>query len=171
VRAGADTIEHGTLLYESPEALHLMAERGVFLVPTLATTALETHGEHIPPFMADKARRLGDAHHRSVQAALAVGVPIAMGTDAGVPFVHHGDNARELALMVEAGLSPMQSIVASTSNAAHTLGLEHEIGTVEVGKCADLLLLDGNPLDDISLLTRKERIHIVVQQGRIVVHT
>ena len=169
VQAGADTIEHGSLLCESPEAIRLMAERGVFLVPTLATSAMTTHGTEIPSFMAENDRRLGDAPQRSVQAALAAGVPIAMGTDAGVPFVRHGENAIELVLMVEAGLSPMQSIVASTSNAALALGLQDEIGTIEIGKCADLLIIDGDPLADISILTQKERIRLVMQNGCIVV--
>ncbi len=169
VRAGTDTIEHGSLLCETPEAIRLMAERGVFLVPTLATSAMTSHGAEIPAFMAEKERRLGDAPQRSVRAALAAGIPIAMGTDAGVPFVRHGDNAVELVLMVEAGLSPMQSIVSSTGNAARALGLQDEIGTIEVGKCADLLVIDGDPLADIAVLTKKERIHIVMQSGRMVV--
>ena len=145
VQAGADTVEHGSLLCESPEAIRLMAERRVFLVPTLATSAMTTHGTEIPSFMAENDRRLGDAPQRSVRAAHGAGVPIAMGTDAGVPFVRHGDNAIELVLMVEAGLSPMQSIVASTSNAALALGLQNEIGTIEIGKCADLLIIDDGP--------------------------
>ncbi|MGZ3643378.1 MAG: amidohydrolase family protein, partial [Ktedonobacteraceae bacterium] len=106
---------------------------------------------------------------RSIQAALTAGIPIAMGTDAGVPFVKHGDNAIELVLMVEAGLSPMQSIVASTSNAALALGLQDEIGAIEIGKCADLLIVEGDPLADIGILTQKERICIVMRKGRIVV--
>src|SRR6266849_4069664 len=149
VQAGADTIEHGSLLCESPVAIRLMAERGVFLVPTLATSAMTTHGAEIPAFMAENDRRLGDAPQRSVRAALKAGIPIALGTDAGVPFVRHGDNAIELVLMVEAGLSTMQSIVASTSNAARALGLQDEIGTIEVGKYADLLVVNGDPLADI----------------------
>ena len=169
VQAGADTIEHGSLLCESPEAIRLMAERGVFLVPTLATSAMTTHGSEIPSFMAENDRRLGDAPQRSVRAALGAGVPIAMGTDAGVPFVRHGDNAIELVLMVEAGLSPMQSIAASTSKAAMALGLQDEVGMIEVGKCADLLIIDGDPLDDIGILTQKERIRLVMRNGRIVV--
>jgi imidazolonepropionase-like amidohydrolase len=169
VLAGADSIEHGSLLYESPEAIRLMAERGVFLVPTLATNSLKWHGGDIPAFMLEKECRLGDAPLRSVRAALAAGVPIAMGTDAGVPFIRHGDNAIELVLMVEAGLSPMHSIVASTSNAARALGLQHEIGTIEAGKCADLLVVDGDPLADIGVLTKKERIRMVIQRGRVVV--
>ena len=169
VQAGADTIEHGSLLCESPEAIRLMAERRVFLVPTLATSAMTTHGTEIPSFMAENDRRLGDAPQRSVQAALAAGVPIAMGTDAGVPFVRHGENAIELVLMVEAGLSPMQSIVASTSNAALALGLQDEIGMIQVGKFADLLVIDSDPLADISVLTKKEHIRMVMQNGRIVV--
>jgi imidazolonepropionase-like amidohydrolase len=169
VQAGADTIEHGSLLCKSPEAIRLMAERGVFLVPTLATSTMTTHGAEIPAFMAENDRNLGDAPQHSVRAALAAGIPIAMGTDAGVPFVRHGENAIELVLMVEAGLSPMQSIVASTSNAALALGLQDEIGTIEVGKYADLLVIDGNPLEDISVLTQKEHIHLVMHNGHIVV--
>ncbi|HEU0001062.1 MAG TPA: amidohydrolase family protein [Ktedonobacteraceae bacterium] len=169
VQAGADTIEHGSLLCDSPEAIRLMAERGVFLVPTLAAGIMSQHAQDIPAFMAEKDQRLLEAHHRSVRMALEAGVPIAMGTDAGVPFVKHGDNAIELPLMVNAGLTPMQAIVASTSNAARALGLQHEIGTIEVGKRADLLILDGDPLQDIETVTRKECIRMVVQDGNIVV--
>ncbi|HKV59622.1 MAG TPA: amidohydrolase family protein [Ktedonobacteraceae bacterium] len=165
VQAGADTIEHGSLLCDSPEAIHLMAERGVFLVPTLAAGIMSQHAQDIPAFMAEKDQRLLEAHHRSVRMALETGVPIAMGTDAGVPFVKHGDNAIELPLMVDAGLTPMQAITASTSNAARALGLANEIGTIEVGKRADLLILDGDPLQDIGIVTRKECIRIVVQDG------
>ena len=169
VRAGADTIEHGSLLCDSLEAIRLMAERGVFLVPTLAAGIMSQHAQDIPAFMAEKDQRLLEAHHRSVRMALQAGVPIAMGTDAGVPFVKHGDNAIELLLMVDAGLTPMQAIVASTSNAARALSLASEIGTIEVGKCADLLILDGDPLQDIGIVTRKECIRMVVQDGNVVV--
>lgn len=169
VQAGADTIEHGSLLCESPEAINLMAERGVFLVPTLAAGIMSQHAADIPAFMAEKDQRLLEAHRRSVRMALAAGIPIAMGTDAGVPFVKHGDNAVELPLMVNAGLTPMQAIVASTSNAARALGLESEIGTIEVGKRADLLILDGDPLQDIGIVTRKECIRMIVQDGNVVV--
>src|SRR5712692_1076486 len=168
VQAGADTIEHCSLLCESPEAMRLMAERGVFLVPTLAVGIMSQHAKDIPAFMAEKDRRLLAAHYRSVRLALEAGVPIAMGTDAGVPFVKHGDNAVELPLMVQAGLTPMQAIVVSTSNAARALGLQEEIGTIEVGKRADLLILDGNPLQDIDIVKRKECIRMVVQDGNVV---
>ena len=79
-----------------------------------------------------------------------------------------GDNAIELPLMVNTGLTPMQAIVASTSNAARALGLESEIGTIEVGKRADLLILDGDPLQDIEIVTRKACIRMVVQDGNVV---
>ena len=169
VQAGADTLEHGSLLCESPEAISLMAERGVFLVPTLAAGIMSQHAADIPAFMAEKDQRLLEAHQRSVRLALAAGIPIAMGTDAGVPFVKHGDNAIELPLMVNVGLSPMQAIVASTSNAARALGLESEIGTIEVGKRADLLILDGDPLQDIEIVTQKECIRMVVLDGNVIV--
>ncbi len=170
VQAGADTIEHGSLLCESPEAINLMAERGVFLVPTLAAGIMSQHAADIPAFMAEKDSRLLETHQRSVRLALAAGIPIAMGTDAGIPFVKHGDNAIELPLMVNAGLTPMQAIVASTSSAARALGLGSEIGMIEVGKRADLLILDGDPLRDIEVVTRKECIRMVVQDGNVVVY-
>jgi imidazolonepropionase-like amidohydrolase len=75
----------------------------------------------------------------------------------------------EIVLMVETGLSPMQSIAASTSNAARALGLQDEIGTIEVGKCADLLIIDGDPLANIGVLTMKHHIRVVMQNGQVMV--
>jgi len=95
--------------------------------------------------------------------ALELGVPIAMGTDAGA--LGHGHNARELVYMVEAGMTPMQSIVASTRDAARLLAMDDQIGTLEVGRRADLLLLDGNPLADISIIADPARLALVMKDG------
>ena len=97
---------------------------------------------------------------------MQAGIPVAMGTDAGI--YGYGHNARELHLMTEAGMSPMQAIVASTKTAAACLGMESEIGTLERGKQADLLVVDGDPLQNIGLLEQPEAIEMVVKGGQIV---
>jgi imidazolonepropionase-like amidohydrolase len=96
------------------------------------------------------------------------GVRIAMGTDAGTPFNPHGRNAQELRRMVEFGMTPMMAIEAATASAAALLGLEQEIGTIEAGKQADLILVNGDPLDDIALLEEPKNVEYVIQGGKIV---
>src|SRR5688500_3614284 len=96
---------------------------------------------------------------------MAAGIPIAMGTDAG--GYGHGHNAVELALLVENGMTPMQAIVASTSDAARLLEMDAEIGTLAAGKYADLLVIDGDPIEDITILDRQEHIQLVMKGGHI----
>ena len=96
------------------------------------------------------------------------GIQIAMGTDAGTPFNFHGENAQELERMVAFGMSPMQAILASTSAAAQLIGIQDQVGTIEKGKLADLLLVEGNPLRRIDLLRDRNRIIGVMQAGRLV---
>ena len=91
-----------------------------------------------------------------------------MGTDAGTPFNYHGENAQELERMVALGMSPMEAIVAAASSAASLLGIDHLIGTLEKGKLADLVIVNGNPLRRISILQEKNRIAGVMQAGRLV---
>ena len=98
---------------------------------------------------------------------MRAGIPIAMGTDAG--FYGYGHNGMELRLMVEEGLTPMQSLVASTKTAAECLGLEAEIGTVEAGKLADLVVVDGDPLRDIALIEKPEALTMVIKGGTVFV--
>ena len=100
--------------------------------------------------MVTKASGVLDIHRESFRRAVRAGVRIAMGTDAGTPFNRHGANAQELALMVEGGLSPADTIVAATRSAAELLDLLDVTGTVEPGKAADLLVVDGDPLEDIG---------------------
>ena len=89
-----------------------------------------------------------------------------MGTDAGTPFNYHGDNAQELERMVAFGMSPMEAILASTSSAARLIGIQDVVGTIERGKEADLILVDGNPLRKIELLRDRSRIVGVMKSGK-----
>ena len=163
LRAGVTSIEHGTFLDE--EALALMKERNAWLVPTLvAPRDVIASGEgRIPPRMVSKARALTEQHMESFRAAVAAGVNIAMGTDSAVG--PHGANLRELSLMVEGGMTPMDAIVASTSAGARLLRRSEEIGSLEQGKLADVLAVRGDPLADISLLARPENIRLVLKGG------
>jgi imidazolonepropionase-like amidohydrolase len=104
----------------------------------------------------------------SIRKAHEMGVPIAMGTDAATPYNFHGENAMELYYMTQAGLSNMDSIVASTKNAAKALGWESTIGTLEAGKLADLIIVKKNPLEDIKSLADRKNIEQVMQSGKFV---
>ena len=169
LRAGVHSIEHATLMDD--EAAGMMTRRGVYMVPTLsalATTAACPTGCGIPDSARSKARNMVKQHEKSFRSAVRRGVPIALGTDAGTPFNHHGENAQELERMVALGMTPMDAIMTSTSAAARLLRLSDEIGTIEAGKQADLLVVEGNPLRNIGLLLKQERIAGVMQRGRFV---
>jgi imidazolonepropionase-like amidohydrolase len=168
VAAGVDTIEHGTYLHQDPAVAAQMAERGTALVPTLKAGALlaDPPGPGIPAEFVEKAREARDSSGRSFRLAMEAGVPIAMGTDAATSFNYHGENADELALMVEAGMTPMQAIAAATATAARALGRDHELGTVQPGFLADLIVVWGNPAIDVSLLRQPPQ--AVFLGGRLV---
>jgi imidazolonepropionase-like amidohydrolase len=169
IRARAHSIEHATLMDE--EASAMMKRQGVFMVPTLsalATTAACRLGCGIPESALSKAKSMTKRHQVSFKNALRDGIRIAMGTDAGTPFNFHGENAQELERMVAFGMSPMQAILASTSAAARLIGIHDQVGTIEKGKLADLVLFDGNPLRHIDLLRDRSRILGVMQAGKFV---
>jgi imidazolonepropionase-like amidohydrolase len=165
IEAGVDSIEHGCYLDEDPELVPMMAERGTYFVPTLAVYVY--HRESRQPHVRERARDLEAHHQESVARAMAAGVKVVAGTDAGGHG--HPPNAMELQCMVKAGLTPMQAIRTATSVAAECLGLEREIGTVEKGKRADLVVVDGDPLRDIDVLVDRTRIRLVMKDGRRVV--
>lgn len=168
VDAGINSIEHGLGL--TPEIAAQMAERGTFLVPTL--TVLNELGDPsvVGQQAYEKAVRWREAARGEVPMAVEAGVRIATGTDAGLG-IQHGQNLIELAHLVNAGLSPMDAIVAGTATAADLCGLGDQIGTLEPGKRADLVVAAGNPLDDIALLADARNITLVVQGGHIVKHS
>jgi imidazolonepropionase-like amidohydrolase len=165
VEVGVDSIEHGCYLDENPELLAMMAERGMFLVPTL--TVYEYHAESKAPHVRARTRALRAHHLESIRHARAAGVRVVAGTDAGGHG--HPPNALELQHLVAAGLTPMEAIQAATGLAAACLGLEHEIGTVEKGKRADLVVVDGDPLADVTILQDRARIRRVLKDGLTVV--
>jgi imidazolonepropionase-like amidohydrolase len=162
VRAGVRSIEHG--LFLDDEAIGLMLERGTWLVPTLAAPRAVLRalagGADLPAKIVDEARRLHEVHTASIRAAADAGVRIAMGTDSGVG--PHGDNLTELGLMAEVGMAPLDVLAATTSSAAALLGVDDRLGTLEPGKLADLVVVDGDPLD---VTTLGERVRGVYQDG------
>ena len=152
LEAGVASIEHGT--YTGPRAIKLFKETGAYLVPTLlagktvATLAVES--EFMAPAVREKAVRVGNDMAGNFEKAHKAGVRVAYGTDSGIS--PHGTNAQEAVLMVEAGMSEMDVIVAATVNAADLIDMSDSIGTIEAGKFADIIAVDASPLDDISEL-------------------
>ena len=116
------------------------------------------------PQSVRKTQEVMESHKESFRRAVAAGVRIAMGTDSGVG--HHGSNAEELERMVEGGLTPMQAIVATTKTASECVHMQADIGTLEQGKLADLLIVDGDPLADIAVLRDPARLALIMQGGR-----
>jgi imidazolonepropionase-like amidohydrolase len=158
--AGVHSIEHGFGL--TPDLAAQMAEQGTFLVPTLSVMA---KAEEIG--LSEKAARWQEKLADAVRLAQAAGVRIATGTDAGLG-INHGENLGELAHLVSRGLTPMAAIVAGTSTAAAVCDLADEVGTLEPGKRADLVVAAGNPLDDVSALGDPDTIVLVVRNGNVV---
>ena len=166
LRAGIRSIEHGVFLDD--EAIALLLERDAWLVPTMLAprgviSAIKA-GAALAETTKAKAFEVIDSHTDSIARAVAAGVRIAMGTDC--PISAHGTNLEELALLVgEAGMSPTAALVAATSSAAQLLGVADELGTLEPGKRADLVVLDGDPLDVAGMA---ERVRQVWKDGRLV---
>ncbi|HYK83571.1 MAG TPA: amidohydrolase family protein [Gemmatimonadales bacterium] len=153
VRAGVSSIEHGSVL--DAEAVELMKQHGTYLVPTLLagyTVESLALAKKLPPAVAAKALAIAPRMRASFQLALHAGVKIALGTDAGV--MAHGTNAREFALMVQYGMTPMQAIQAGTLSGATLLGRAADLGSLQAGKLADIVAVRGNPLADVMLLGR-----------------
>lgn len=153
IEAGVDTIEHGTHLHEDRSVARAMAKRGVFLVPTLKALTGIAQGPGVPADMAAKARERQADRDATFRMALAEGVPIAMGTDAATPFNYHGENAQELSIMVELGMTAAQAIAASTGVAAGAVGRD-DIGRLAAGRLGDVAVWDGDPLADVRVLER-----------------
>jgi imidazolonepropionase-like amidohydrolase len=166
VRAGIRSIEHG--VYLDDEGIELMLERGTWLVPTLVAPQgvidAADAGAPVPTNVLEKARMIVDVHREAFRKAVQAGVKVAMGTDSGV--TPHGQNLRELALMAAGGMTPAQVLTATTKSAAELVGMDDELGTIEPGKRADLVVLDGDPYDFEGY---GDRVTAVWQDGRRVV--
>lgn len=168
LRAGVESIEHG--IYIDDEAIDMMKRGGRFLVPTfVAPIWVLRHAERQPgsmlPQSVRKTKDVMEDHKRNVAHAIASGVRVAMGTDSGVGI--HGTNAEELSVMVECGMTPMQAIVATTKTASECIHMQNDVGTIEAGKYADILIVDGDPLADIGVLRDKGNIPVIIKGGDV----
>jgi imidazolonepropionase-like amidohydrolase len=164
VRAGLDSIDHGIFLNE--EAADLMKANGIYYVPTFGPFYYYTEKRLAEPWRCERADPIIPRHVESFKLAMAKGVKIAMGCDCGAPSrFPNGENALEFWLMVRYGMDPMRAIVAGTSNAATLLRRDHWVGSIEPGKLADLIIIDGNPLEDIAALQHQVRF---VMKGGVV---
>ncbi len=169
LRAGIDSIEHGVFLND--EAIALMLAKDVSLVPTLtALYNIQSKGlaAGIPNFVVDKTVRVWPSHQKSVVMAREAGVRTAMGTDAGSCCNLHGRNLEELKHLVDAGYPPIDALQSATQIGAKVLGLENELGTIEEGKLADMVVVEGNPIEDIGILLEPEAISFVIKDGKLV---
>ena len=155
IRGGVRSIEHGMMLDD--EAINLMVEHGTFWCPTLST--------YIPATSEDDTelqRRIVASHKEVFRKAMRMGVKIAFGTDVGA--YEHGTSAREFVRMVEYGMKPIDAIRSATLRGAELLRMERQIGTIEPGRFADLIAVEGNPLEDIGVLGR---VAFVMKSGEV----
>ena len=164
IRAGVDSIEHGT--YADAETHALFKQHGAYLVPTIiagkTVAEMATKPGALHPSVREKAARIGPLMQDAFGRAYRAGVKIAFGTDSGVST--HGENAREFAYMVEAGMPPIEAILSATRSAADLLGASNQIGSIQAGRFADVIAVAGDPLKDISEL---QRVTFVMKGGVI----
>ena len=161
VEAGCDVILHGT--YADESALEGMARQGLVFMPTLYVTSEWSWGRTPrPPQVNERIRAAHDPHRTAVARARELGVPLATGTDG---FPRPEALVRELEELVGCGLTPHEALLAATRDAARALGLDHDLGTIEVGKLGDCLVVDGDPLADVAVLADPAALALVVKEG------
>lgn len=167
--AGVDSIEHGSWLDEHSAVE--MKERGVYLVPTLAFNdwcQLEGTARGLSPQGVEDLREIHDRALQAFAIAREAGVPIAMGTDSSGTLCPFGEHARELELYVDHGMSCEEALATATSSAAELLSIDDEVGMLTPGRVADVIVVNGDPLSDISVLRRPEAITHVIRAGRLI---
>jgi len=168
VKGGIDSVEHGSRLTE--EIVDEMVKRGTWLVPTLCVLDASANlgaAYGVPEWYSKKAAWFYESNLAGLKLAREKGVKIAFGSDSGFNAQKHGMNAREFEQYVKAGFTPMEAIVCATRNNAEMLGLLDQIGTIEEGKEADLILVNGDPLADVTILQEVDRITLVMRSGEI----
>ena len=170
VRGGIDSIEHG--IFMDDRCVEEMVERGTYLVPTLAAlrNILRNRDRGIAAYVVEKSERVSESHRKSIQMFYQAGGKLAMGTDAGTPFNFHGENALELGFMVDVGIAPADAIAAATSNAADLNRLSDR-GRIKQGAAADILIVNGNPLEDIEAVADRGNHRAVYKDGELVAGT
>ncbi len=164
IRAGVRSIEHGTFMDD--EVIALMKKHGTYYVPTISAGKWVAEKAKIdgffPEIVRPKAARVGPQIEKTFARAYKAGVKIAFGTDSGVS--PHGENAKEFIYMVEAGMKPMEAIQSATRVAAELLGISDRLGTLEAGKIADIIAVNGDPIADISAMLH---VVFVMKEGTI----
>jgi imidazolonepropionase-like amidohydrolase len=161
IEAGCDVILHGALIDDA--ALEGIAAKGLWYMPTLHITSEKAReGKNWPAHMTERMKAAHPIHCAGVAKAHEMGIKIATGTDGGP-----GSIMNELCLLVDCGLSPMDALVAATRSTADVLGILHRTGTLEAGKRADLLVVNGDPIRDIAILSSKDSIFLVMKNGVI----
>jgi imidazolonepropionase-like amidohydrolase len=164
VRAGVRSIEHGTLM--DKETMGLMKKYGTYYVPTISAGEFVAEKAKVdgyyPEIIRPKAAKIGPQIKNTFQRAYKAGVKIAFGTDSGVSY--HGENGKEFLHMVEWGMTPMEAILSATKIGAELLGIEDRLGTIEIGKTADIIAVKGDPIKDISIL---QNVSFVMKNGII----
>jgi imidazolonepropionase-like amidohydrolase len=171
IMGGVKSIEHGSI--QTKETVKAMAEHGIIQVPTLvASWNILQRGTAggIPEWAVAKAKEIAEYPPKSLMLCYRAGVKVAAGTDAGTPFNRHGENAKELELMVTAGLKPLEAITCATKVGAEACYLAAKTGTLEKGKWADLIVVDGDPSEDVRVLQDKAKIRLVMKAGSVEVN-
>jgi len=181
IKAGVDVIVHG--FYMDEECASMMAEQGIWWEPTNAYARnmrncacnevpekfLKLFPNKLPKWAYENSIRNWEDRSQNFEKLLRTGVKVLMGSDGGCPHVIHGLNTMELEASVSIGQSTRDALLGCTKYAAEALGLADQLGTVEVGKLGDIVLVDGDPLSDISVLQEKEKILLVLREGEYVV--
>lgn len=166
IKAGVDTIEH--CVFTDDDAIDLLVKTNTPIIPTLlhrsdwAISIRKDMGTS--EFTLNKMKKIQPYTEETFKRYLAAGVTMAMGTDVALE-PHMGSNAKELAIYVDFGMSPMEAILTTTRNAAIAIGVGNITGTLVADKCADMIAVDGDPLQDISILSEKEKIVLVIKDG------
>lgn len=167
LRAGVYSIEHGT--YLDDEAIQMMVDQETYLIPTFVVIKHNkklAEAGNLPEYSIKQAIEIVDIHHESIKKAYDAGVKIVMGTDCGV--VPHGLNLEELGFLCDIGMSPREAIMAGTKNAAKFLGIDDELGTVEPGKLADIVISKKDPIANVKSLGNPDNVMLVMKEGKVV---
>ncbi len=164
IRAGVRSIEHGTLM--DAEVMTLMKQYGTYYVPTISAGMFVAEKAkedgYYPPIIVPKALEIGPRILKTFSIAHKFGIKIAFGTDSGVSY--HGDNANEFVYMVEGGMLPMDALKSATMVSAELLGIQDKLGSIETNKIADIIAVEGNPIDDIRFM---QKVIFVMKEGKI----
>ena len=169
IEAGVDSIVHG--FYMDEKCAEMMVKKNIILEPTtLCIRLVRDYGKgEMLDSMVERAAAYWEGKEKEFKMILGKGVTISFASDMGCPYLYHGENAKELVSCVELGMKPMDAIISATKNAAKAVGLESQIGTIEEGKIADIIVVDGDPLKNIGVLQEEKKIKMVMKEGKIII--